>query len=48
MSYFFINYFHLDWIVVLVLAGNEHSGHSNDVEVRHFAGAILVLKVSVQ
>ena len=48
MGYFLKHDFHLDWVVVLVLASDEHSGHSNYVEVRHFAGAILVLEVSVQ
>ena len=47
MGYLLVDDLHLDRVVVFVLTGYKHSGDSNDMEISHFAGALLILEVPI-
>lgn len=44
---FLVDHLHLEGVDVLVLAGNEHAGNADDVEVADLARLRLVLEVAV-
>lgn len=48
VSDFFVDHLHFQRVDVLVLTGDEHSGHSHNVEVGDFLALTLVFEVAVQ
>jgi hypothetical protein len=48
MSNFFEDHFHLEWVNIFILGGNEHGSDSNDVEVSHFSGVVLAFEEAVE
>ena len=47
VSYFLVDSLHLQWIDVLEFGGDEHRGHSRQVQIAHLLGRFTVLEVSI-